>query len=644
MTNQTPIVSKSDPVAQCIFNYKEESETARRNRSILNRENFECYNLRQDYTHKLRGQSKEFLGKQSMATERLASFLQQGLMDLGDWFRIEPQPGVKAEDLKIHPKEMQLLILRHLEINNFDNFFHDALKFGILGSLMIVKVGGKMCPKAEFEARASAGDLSGRKKDLIRKVRQYWELQLSLVRHEDFFPDPSGDGLYNIERVEMDHHALIQLAENNPDAGFDLDAIKNMTAQIDDLQKAKKSRETGQNPTYSQYRKRVTFYDFEGTLLEQGTGKVLMENCLAACDLQGNVIRKPIKNPYWHGGSQYIAAPIIRVPRSVWHRALADAGTKHNQAMNEVWNLMVDGAMMEVHGIKQVHAAWLEDPSQVSDGIKPGSSLLVNSQCPPGAKVLERVDTSALTPESMNMFHQIDSEFQSSMLTNDTSQGSLPQRAVKATEVVASNQALTGIMNGIVKVIEGECVSKLLEKVWLTLAQHMNDLDVAEVQALLGKERGQMIAGLTQEEIFADTAEKHSYKVFGLSMTLNKIQDFRKIQALLQSIGASPQMMAEFVRKYSMTKLLGEIVKSLDIDEDKILAEPQEADARLNEQKQQAQVAAQASGEPQGNTSGGEGENPQSQIPQMGNNSTIDTGITIPRGMNNSGGLTSPQG
>ena len=296
---------------------------------------------------------------------------------------------------------------------------------------------------------------------------------------------------------------------------------------------------------------------------------------------------------------------------------------------------------MEVHGIKQIHSSWLEDQSYVSEGISPGVTLPVNSQCPPGGKVLERVDTSALTPEAMNMYHLIDSEFQSSMLTNDTSQGNLPQRAVKATEVVASNQALTGIMNGIVKDIENECMAPLLEKCWLTIAQHMGKMDPQEIESIIGKERGQAVASLSPEEVFAGTAEKHAYQVFGLSMTLNKIQDFRKYQAMLQSIGGSPQLMQEFTREFSMSKLLGEILKSLDVDLAKIEADPEEARARKQENIENAQLQAMG-GAPQ-NTQGGEGSNPQSQIPQMSaGNAGVDTGIAIPRGANNVG-MTTPQ-
>lgn len=633
MISETPPISFPDPIAQAIWNYKDESEVARRNRYLQNRMNFESYHLRQDFSHKKRGQSKEFLAKQSIAVEQLCCFLQQGLMDLGDWFRVDLEPGVDPTKQKISPKSIEKLLLRQLDKNNFPNFFNDTLKLGLLGSLMIVKVGGKMVKKNIFEARSKG--VFGGEKELIRKTKDVWELDLSLIRQEDYFPDPTGDKLYEVQRIEMDWHQLKRIADENP-GDFDMDAVNNCTYFTDDLQAAKKSRESGQNITMSQYRRRVTIYECHGTIVERHTGKILADNCVAAIDAQGNVIRPAKKNPLWHGESPFVVSPIIRVPLSVWHKALMDAPTRHNLAMNELYNLQVDAAMMETHGIKQLRTSWLENSAQVSEGIAPGTTLLVNSSCPPGAKVLERVDTSALTPQSSAMLQMMNQEFNQASLSNDTRFGGAAMRDVKATQVVASNQALNGIMNGIVKVIEGEMVSPLLKKCWLTMAQHMNDLDMDEVKALVGDDQTRFIANMAPEEIFAVTAIGPKYKVFGLSTTLNKIQDFKKIQALLQSIGASPQMMQEFTRKYSMTRLLGEIIKSLDIDDEKLIATPQEQQQRAAEMQMMAQA-----GQEQGNTAGGEGTNPQSQIPQAANTSNQEGGIAIPRGMNNIG-MTHP--
>lgn len=634
MTASTPPITSPDPVSQAILNYKEEAEVARRNRYLQNRQNYESYHLRQDFSHKKRGQSKEFLAKQSIATEQMCCFLQQGLMDLGDWFRVELEAGIDPAKQKISPKSIEKLLNRQLDKNKFPNFFNDTLKLGLLGALMIVKVGGKFVNKSVFEARQADDDPSLNKKKLVRKDKSVWQLELSLIRQEDYFPDPSGDGLYEVQRIEMDWHELLKIAKDNP-GEFDMDAINKISFGEDDLQAGKKSRETGQNITMSQYRRRVTIYECWGTIVEQGTGKVLHENCVAAIDMQGNVIRPPKKNPFWHNTSPFVVSPIIRVPLSVWHKALMDAPTRHNIAMNELYNLLVDAAMMEVHGIKQIRTAWLENTNQVSDGIAPGTTLLVNSSCPPGAKVLERVDTSAVTPQAVSMLQLIDREFTQSSLSNDTRMGSVPQRQVKATEIVASNQALTGVMNGIVKVIEEEMVAPLLDKCWLTMAQHMNDLDGDEVKAMVGEQQARFVSYSSPEEIFAESASKHSYKVFGLSTTLNKIQDFRKIQSLLQSIGTSPMMMQEFTREFSMPKLIAEILKSLDIDTEKLKASPQEQQQRAAEMQMQAQAQA---------TEGGQGSNPQSQIPQASASSMTEGSRYPVQGMNQMGGMTTPNG
>lgn len=643
-------------VAQVIWNYKEEAEYASRTRRILNRENFDAFHLRQDYSHKVKGQSMEFLPKQPMAVGQLTSFLQQGLMDQGDWFRIENEDGVVDPDtqpkdpsnpspavpdaLLVKAQEMEKLLLRQTQKNNFSEFVNDGLTLACLGSLMVAKVGGKHISSPTYFTEDIENEIG--KKRLKKKIKKVWQLELGLVRQEDWFPDPSGRKLYELQRIEMDYHDLLKMAKERPDY-FDLAAVERIQSSQDDLQKAKKSRETNQNVTFSTFRKIVTLYECWGTFVKPFTGEILYENHVAAIDLNGNVIIPPSPNPFWHEQSPFVVGYLQHVPHSVWHKALMDAPTRIGTALNELYNLMLDDAMSSVYGIKQIRVNWLKNPAQLSDGLTPGISLQVNNACPPGGKVVERLDTGGMSEEAVQLFNMSDREFQQSALTNDTRMGSLPQRAVKATEVVASNQTITGVLNGVVKLIEENWVSKVLEKSWLTMAQNMNDLDSNEVSAIIGVDRARILANTPNEEIFARTAVGKKYKVFGLSQTLNKIQDFRKIQALLQSIGSSPMMIQEFTRDYSITRLLGEIVKSLDIDEDKIKMTAQEQQQRMEEMKVQAAAAAaaQGGGGQPGNTNGGRGSNPQSQIPQAGATKP-ESGMGAPMAAMNQG-MTTPQ-
>lgn len=573
-----------DPVAQCVLNYKKEAEEARKKRMERNKENFEIYNLNQDFSHKKVGQSQEFLAKQQMAVEQITSFVQQGVIDLKNWFKVEYESGVKKEELRIDSSTLEKLTLRQVQKNKISDFLGDSVKMGILGSLAICKVHGCHYNKSKWEIDNSLG-----KTQLIRNDKKYWQLKLELIRQEDYYPDPTGAGLYEIQGIDMDYHELLALAESYPE-DYDMEAIKLLSPEVDLEQELKKSRETDQVENMYENRKRIRVYEMWGTIIDTSSKKVTHKDTVCAITESGIVIRKPSPNPFWHNESPFIVHPFVRIPKSVWHRALMDASTKHNIAINELYNLMVDAGMMSAFGIRQLREDWLDDPSQVDDGIPAGTTLSVTSSCPPGQKVLERVDTGTLGSEAFNMFQMMDREHQSSSLTNDVRMGNLPQRAVKATEIVASNQTITGMFNGVIKLLEENYVTEILRKSALNIAQYMDDVDLPEIEALIGFEKSQLIKMMTPEERFVEVANGCKFKVYGLSSIINKMNDFRKVTSLLQVVGASQQLMNEFMKKYSFTKLMGEIVQSLDIDEEKIILSPEELAVIQREKAMQAQM------------------------------------------------------
>lgn len=620
MENPTPSSPDQDPVAKTILSYVEESRLARVPRMEKNKRNFDTYHLNADWTHKRKGQSQEFLGKQQMAVEQIVSFLQQGLVDADDWFDIEFMPGVEnpAKPLLLKASDWKKLLNRQLDIIDPTVWMADSIKLGLLGSLMITKVHGRMVKKSKYEIEALQGDNAGRVK-LFRDDKVRWELLLDLVRQEDWYPDPSGNGLYEIQAIDIDYHDLIKLAKDNPD-DYDLKAIMDLPSSQNMEQEGKKARETNQANTLQSTRRRIRLYECWGTILDPGTHLPIIENGVATITDGGIVIRAPKANPLWHNESPYVVSPVMRVPKSVWHRALMDAPTNNNLAQNELYNLMVDGGMMGVFGIKQIRENWLADPNQIADGIPAGETLTVNASCPPGMKVLERIDTGALSTETMNMYNLIDREFQASSLTNDVRMGNLPNRAVKATEIVASNQTITGIFNGIVKTIESLYGERVLFKATLTMAQFMDDFDEADIQNILG-EKTPLVRAMQPEERFAAIANGAKFKVYGLSTLLSRINDFRKITSLLQTVSASPLLMAEFQKTYSFSGLLGEIMKSLDIDTDRIELTDAEKQQVAQQQAQAAAMAqaqaAQESGGAQPGQQPGTGPNAQSQIPQV---------------------------
>lgn len=601
-----------EPVASAILGYYQEAKSAKMRRMKMNQDNFDAYNLNGDFTHKKKGQSKEYLPKQQMAVEQITSFLTQGLIDQSNsdgWFDI----GFKD---KFVPKiltaaEWKLILNSQLKKIQFDAFFQDSLKSGLLGSLMICKSHHEMIKSTRYEVEKPDFANPTRDVRLKRKTKRVFQLKNEIVRQEDFFPDPTGSNRYKIQVIEMDYYDLVEMAKQRPDV-YQMEVIETLAANDNSDQKYKKARETDQNVPVWHNRKRITIIECWGTFLDKD-GSALYEDSVCAITEAGDVIRKPAPIDNWDGEDPFVVCPIVRVPNSVWHRAIMDASTKINLAQNELFNLMLDGGIMAVFGIKQIRMNWLENPEEVDDGIAPGQTLSVNNTAPPGAKVLERVDTGAVSQEALSMFNLIDREGQSSSLSNDVRNGNLPQRATQATEIVAANQTITGIFNGFVKYIEQNHVGKILMKDLLQIASHIKELPEDELKAILGEDRWAQLQTFSNEEMFAEFANGGTVNVFGMTEIMNRMNDFKKYTTLLQTIGGSQDLMQEFRANYSIKKFLGVLMKGLGVNIEKIQASPEEQ--QRSQQMMQLQMQAMAA-------KGGQQPNGMSQVAQPGNEQT----------------------
>lgn len=556
-------------VIDFVLSARDEAEDAKKTRMDLNSDNFDMYHMRHDFSHKEDGQSTEVLSKQPMAVEQISSFFQQALVDMGDWFNIEATNPDNEAEMLIKPHEMQKVLVRHLEKNDYYTHVGHSVKSALLGALKISKVHGKQVVKPKYVSKKEGKGKNFSKK-LVKIDDTSFQLQIDLVPQENFYPDPTGNKLYEIEDMWMDYHELKKLAQGKG-AIYDMSAVEMIEkhGSEDYEEEQRKQRETNQDNPNTNYRNRVKVTEFWGTVLDK-KGEIMYENIVCTLANDKFLIRKPTENPLWHQCSPYNVAPLLEVPDSVWHKALMDAPTKHNTALNEIYNLMLDGAMKAVNGISQIRTAWLEDVSQVEDGLKPGTALKLNENAPPGAKVAEPVITADVPKDGLDVMNIVQQEFNASALTSDLRSGVTPYRQTSATATVEQSNTITSVFQGVAKNYESKAIQKELELGWLTLAQGWPDIDEDELVALFGKSRGEELSKLDPEDIFAATAQGLKYTVFGVSMTLNKAQDYRKLTTALQTIAGSEILVEEFSKKYSFGELMEEILTSLDIDKNKL--------------------------------------------------------------------------
>lgn len=593
-------------VMEIIRECRLEAEKARETRDELTRQNYRAYFGEQDWSHKQDGQSTEFLPKVAEAAEQLAAFVERGLIASGNWFQVELTPSPIFAGQPLNDSAIRKLLRNRLErisdhapeLNDFPTVLADGIKMALLGSLVVLKVHGYTArerrPFVEQEPvyQMIQDPVSGQTFQqpmglhdrLMIEERDVWHLAIEAVRPEDYYPDPSGRCLYEIHRTERDLHEVLAMADQGI---YDRTLVADIEQTfVDHDRRYREHLQTGQDEvTPPSFRKKVILDEFWGTLVDRD-GQVIAKNIVATLANDQFLIRRPEPNPFWHQESPFVVAPLVRVPGSVWHKALLDHATQLNFAINELFNLMLDGGIASVWGIRQVKMSSLENAKDFADGIPQGATLLVKEDVPDNVDVYKRVDTGEVPNDALNMFNLLDREFQVTSKVNDAKLGLLPPRQVKATEILDTAQQSAVIFDAIVSDLENRVIKQVLRKGWLTMLQNFEAWSTDDVVGCLGPQQAMQLAAMGPARRFAMFAQGCRFKVDGLSAMLTRVKEFQKLMALLQSVSANAILLQAFVQRFSPEKILDRILKVLAIDPD-TLAMTEEERASLQQRMQE---------------------------------------------------------
>ncbi len=262
-----------------ILECRDEADAAKVDRLSRNKNNFDMYHLRHDFSHKEAGQSQEILSKQAMAVEQTKAFFQQSLADFGEWWSAESCYPDAEVAMKVKPHEITKLSDYMLGRANYYSHVGNEVGEALLASLAIAKVSGRLISKPKFVARKK-GRGAGLKRWVEKTDDKTWELKLDIVRADNYYPDPSGSGLYEIEDSFPDLHAVKKMAEADED--FDSALTKNLKGGAPDQSEDEfnKARETGQSTPADANRKRVKLTEYWGDILNKD-GEVVYENVQA---------------------------------------------------------------------------------------------------------------------------------------------------------------------------------------------------------------------------------------------------------------------------------------------------------------------------------------------------------------------------
>jgi len=591
---------EDDVVLRAYRAYRQEAMDARRSRIRQNERNLDAYLSHQDFSDKIEGQSAEFLPKTLLAVEQFTAFAKRALTDFA-FFRLTfgvTETGVTDE-------AMQKLLAMKLDTlsygqkrTNFATTIADGLKIACLESLAILKVYSRYEQGKHWVVEQTMGfdEAAGalvEEEELVQRETRVWHLCVDPVSPHGYFPDPTGRGLYEIHEEVMDLWQVEELAEQGE---FDREAVAALRgdyARDEDIEREARHRGQDEVASGQTMRQQVRVGELWGTLLDS-QGHVVVKHIVCTVANGTHVIRKPRPNPRWDGESPFVVAPIVRLPFSVWHKALFDEAVQLNLALNELANLMLDGGIEAVWGTRQVRADWLEDPEQVAGGLPQGATLFIKSDVPVGGKVVENTAEGTLPDDALAVFQLFEREFQAASLSNDLSIGQLPGKDTTATEILESQQGRSSLLDGIVGDIDSELIERALRKAFLTMLQDMEQVPAREVVETIGEEAAYFLARMTPAQRFAAFASGGQFRVDGLSGAVARARDFRRYITLLDLMSSNPLLAQAFAQKYSLTRFFDLILRAMNVATTDLALSPEE------QAQQQAQAAAGAGAVGQG--------------------------------------------
>lgn len=567
--------------------YKTRSETVFRDRRLKNEENWWAYLGEQNFSEKAEWQNQETTPGFPIAIEHIVGTLERALTDSDDWLRVQPagvgKPFLKSE---IIAKLLQFYLGRlHQPGNRMETgygiqvFVSDAMKRALLEPVVIAKVYPVLKKKRlfQFETAQPVGRDTGTyfphematNPDTPIDI-PVMRLAVELVDYDDYLPDPSEARRYEIHRTRRNLYDL----RANPE--YDQHAVDSLLGkaneEYDQINKIK-NRDQQKVPR-DPYE--VDVFEAWGDVVDHTTGEILHENVFWAWS-NDKILREPTPNPFWDGASPFVVAPLIRVPKTVTGKAMADHAVPMWRVVNELVNLHLDAAARGAWGVGQVRTDIMENPEDIADGVPNGYSAVLKPNAPAGLRFYERVDDGAASNVTLDGIQKVDGYLKESLATPDTRLGQLPQRATKATEIVQAMQSAGSLYESLAARIEDTFLEPIFDKGWRLILQYSPDFLEDEIVQILGPSNAILINNpeLTVQERFRLLASAQT-RVRGLRGVATRERFFQKIMTLVNLLASNPQFAEHYTRTRDLAKLWDQVDRAIGIDPDMLKTDPLE--------------------------------------------------------------------
>lgn len=605
MTNEDKHLKSVKELEEAFKDYLQESRDAAQEWQDKARKTWNMIQGFMSWAHKKKGQSRIHINRVGLALNQIKAQIKQGLMNFDDWMNVESFDGFESELL--YSEEAKRLVIRGISDTDPKAKITDNAGVGAVENLFATKL------QPKFVERRRGGS----KKEL--------HIEHVILNIRNFYPDPTGSELYEIHEFESDKYKLLALSDDKPSLSkpYIKKKVTSLPASKGRLEETEENLDKGNQHNIKKANRRniIVIHEVWGTVLaEDGTimkftksdgEEIELKNVVFTIANEDCLIQEPIPFPTIDNESCFIKMQIVRSNINLYGNSLLFHGAELNRLENELISAINDAGLSESFDVKVIKEEGLADPTQVSNGIKPGMTLKQNGNLAPGEQLLSSVETGRVSTGSLRVLDLVQSSAAENMNMNQMSlTGNLAQKQVRASELTASQQTVQGLFESFVADIEDMYVEKYATKVFHMMLQYKEFLTTEDLMYVFSgnMERALRFKDASAKECFKELGHCFRFRGRGIRTAATNQRRSQMIIQIFSVLVANPLMMDAFERRgLDATKFLEDVLKGEGLDFRKYL-NPEVADFAKQRQLIREESIAQA--ELQGQNTAQQGQGP----------------------------------
>ena len=305
------------------------------------------------------------------------------------------------------------------------------------------------------------------------------------------------------------------------------------------------------------------------------------------------------KNQFWFQAPPYVGFSPLSLPFRTEGVGLVEMVRYIDRALNQITNMSVDTLLFRLMPLFEYTPDIYENPEDLRNGITPGKMLRRNQLMGNQDIGIKPVQFEDISPGTTAVAGLLDRAHQEGGLVSEIQQ-SLPRwsGAQTATETEQIQQNQDSFFGAMAADIERQAIGPIVKMAIDIIMQYIDTANDPRVAAVLGIDE-QILAGMSQPEIYEMVSGNYDVKVTGLSDQLDKAEMLQNLVQLMNIIGQNPEAWLPYINQDALLRRILESFRPNIHDIEQIIADPKTIAASKAEMAQKEQAAQMATLLPQ---------------------------------------------